>query len=142
MSDFDSEQAPEAPEETQAEPAPEPETDGGMSKEARQWAMMLHFSLLVGFVVPFAGLIAPIIIWQLKKEDMPEIVPHAHVVMNWIITGLVYFAISFVLMFVIIGIPLMMVLGLATLVFAIIGGIKANDGELWEYPATMIKVFK
>ena len=142
MSDFDSEQAPEAPEETQAEPTQEPETGGGMSKEARQWAMMLHFSILAGFIIPFGGLIAPILIWQLKKEDLPEIVPHAHVVMNWIITGLVYFAICFVLMFVIIGIPLMMVLGLATLVFAIIGGIKANDGELWEYPATMIKVFK
>ena len=142
MSDFESDKASEAPEETQAEPAQEPETGGGMSKEARQWAMMLHFSILAGFVIPFAGLIAPIIIWQLKKEDMPEIVPHAHVVMNWIITGLVYFAICFVLMFVIIGFPLMMVLGLATVVFSIIGGIKANDGELWEYPMTLIKVFK
>lgn len=99
-------------------------------------------AILAGFIIPFGGLIAPIIIWQLKKEDLPEIVPHAHVVMNWIITGLVYFAISFVLMFVLIGIPMMMALGIATVVFSIIGGIKANDGELWEYPMTLIKVFK
>jgi len=142
MSDFDSDKASEAPVETQAEPAPEPESGDGMSKESRQWAMMLHFSILAGFLIPFGGLIAPILIWQLKKEDMPEIIPHAHVVMNWIITGLVYFAISFVLMFVLIGIPMMMALGVVTVVFSIIGGIKANDGELWEYPMTLIKVFK
>ena len=40
---------------------------------ARQWAMFLHFSLLAGFVVPILGLIVPIIIWQLKKTDLPEI---------------------------------------------------------------------
>ena len=143
MSDLDSGQSPETPEETPAEPVQESGSDGGgMSKEARQWAMFLHFSILAGFIIPFGGLIAPIIIWQLKKEDLPEIVPHAHVVMNWIITGLVYFAISFVLMFVLIGIPMMMALGIATVVFSIIGGIKANDGELWEYPMTLIKVFK
>ena len=45
-------------------------------------------------------------------------------------------------MFVLIGIPLMIALALATVVFSIIGGIKANEGELWEYPLTMIKVFK
>ena len=143
MSDFESEQAPETPEETQAEPTQEPETGGGMSKEARQWAMILHFSILAGFVIPFAGLLAPILIWQLKKDDMPQIVPHAHVVMNWIITSLVYWAISFVLILAFgLGFLLMMVLGLATVAFSIIGGIKANDGELWEYPATLIKVFK
>jgi uncharacterized Tic20 family protein len=135
MSDFDSDPV-------QSEQESSPEADTGMSKEARQWAMILHFSLLAGFVIPFAGLLAPILIWQLKKEDLPEIVPHAHVVLNWIITGLVYWVICFILFFVLIGIPLMIVLALATVAFSIIGGIKANDGELWEYPMTMIKVFK
>ncbi len=144
MSDFDSDQASETPEDKPAESTEDSSTgeNGGMSKETRQWAMMLHFSILAGFVIPFAGLIAPILIWQLKKEDMPEIVPHAHVVMNWLITAMVYGAISIVLMFVLIGIPLMFAVGIATIVFSIIGGIKANDGELWEYPMTLIKVFK
>ena len=136
MSDLDTEQGSEAPEST-------PGDSGGMSKESRQWAMILHFSILAGFVIPFAGLIAPVLIWQLKKEDLPEIVPHAHVVMNWIITGLVYWAISFVLILAFgLGFLLMMALGIATVAFSIIGGIKANDGDLWEYPMTMIKVFK
>ncbi len=136
MSDFDSDPV-------QTEPEASPGGDGEMSKEARQWAMMLHFSILVGFVIPVAGLVAPVLIWQLKKEDFPQIGPHAHVVMNWIITGIVYWVISFVLILAFgLGFLLMMALGLATVVFSIIGGIKANEGELWEYPMTLIKVFK
>lgn len=112
------------------------------TKEERQWAMFLHLSLLAGFIIPFGGLIAPLLIWQLKKEEMPSIVPHAHVVMNWIINALIYSVICLILTFIVIGVFGFFILGIATVAFAIIGGIKANDGEVWEYPLTMVKVFK
>lgn len=111
-------------------------------RETRQWAMFIHFSILAGWVIPIGGLIVPILLWQLKKDELPGIVPHAHVVLNWIVTSLVYALICFILTFVLIGILGFMILGIATVIFAIIGGIKANDGELWEYPGTFIKVFK
>jgi uncharacterized Tic20 family protein len=111
-------------------------------RETNQWAMLIHFSILAGWVVPIGGLIVPIILWQLKKDQLPGIVPHAHVVLNWVVTSLVYAVICFILTFVIIGIFGFIALGLATVIFAIIGGIKANDGEIWEYPGTIIKVFK
>ena len=104
--------------------------------------MFLHFSVLAGWLVPLAGLIVPVIIWQLKKDELPGIVPHAHVVMNWIVTSFVYALICFVLMFIVIGVFGIWALALATLAFSVIGGIKANDGEVWEYPATLIKIFK
>ena len=136
MSDFDSEQV-------QTEPESSPGGNGGMSKEARQWAMFLHLSLLAGYVIPGIGaIIVPILIWQLKKDEFPEIIPHAHVVMNWIINMIVYGVICFILTFVLIGILGFIALGIMTLIFSIIGGIKANEGELWEYPMTLIKVFK
>jgi uncharacterized Tic20 family protein len=111
-------------------------------RETNQWAMFIHFSILAGWVVPIGGLIVPIILWQMKKDELPGIVPHAHVVLNWIVSSLVYAMICFVLMFVIIGIFGFMALGLATVIFAVYGGIKANEGELWEYPGTIIKIFK
>lgn len=114
----------------------------GQDKETRQWAMFIHFSILAGWIVPFAGLILPIVLWQIKKDDLPGIVPHAHIVMNWIVSSLVYALISFILIFVVIGMFGFMALALATVIFAIVGGIKANDGEVWEYPGTIIKVFK
>ena len=36
-------------------------------KETRQWAFALHLSVLAGFVVPLAGLIVPILIWQAEE---------------------------------------------------------------------------
>ena len=111
-------------------------------RETNQWAMFIHFSILAGWVVPLAGLIVPILLWQIKKDELPGIVPHAHIVLNWVVTSLVYAVICFILMFVIIGFLGFMALALATVVFAVIGGLKANEGEVWEYPGTIIKVFK
>ena len=99
--------------------------------------MFLHLSLLAGFLVPFAGLIAPIVIWQMKKASLPEIDAHGKIVVNWIISAVIYAAVSFVLIFVLIGIPLLIVLGILSVVFPIIGGIKANNGEAWKYPLSI-----
>ena len=111
-------------------------TVGAPDQETRQWAMFLHLSLLLGFVVPLGGLIAPILIWQLKKKELPGIDAHGKVVVNWLICAVIYSAISFVLVFVVIGIFLFIALGVVAVVFPIIGGIKANSGELWKYPLT------
>lgn len=111
-------------------------------QKTNQWAMFIHFSILAGWVVPIGGLIVPILLWQIKKDELPGIVPHAHIVLNWIVTSLVYALICFILTFLFIGILGFFVLGIATIIFAIIGGIKANAGEVWEYPGTFIKIFK
>jgi uncharacterized protein len=106
-------------------------------QQARQWAMFLHLSQLAGYIIPLVGLIAPIIIWQTKKEEYPILDEHGKIVINWIISELIYGAICSVLLFVIIGFPMLMILGILAVVFPIIGGIKANNGELWRYPMTI-----
>ncbi len=113
-----------------------------MDKETQQWAMFIHFSILAGWIVPIAGLIVPILLWQMKKDELPGIVPHAHVVLNWIVTSFVYAIICLILTFVLIGVLGFIALAIATLIFSIIGGLKANEGEVWEYPGTFIKIFK
>lgn len=109
-------------------------TNGLMDEETRQWAMFLHFSLLAGYVIPLAGFVAPILIWQIKKADLPAIDEHGKVVINWMISGVIYIAICYFLFLVLIGIPLMMILALVAIIFPIVGGIKASKGELWVYP--------
>lgn len=111
-------------------------------KETNQWAMFIHFSLLAGWIVPIAGLVVPILLWQLKKDELPGIVPHAHIVLNWILTSLAYAAICMILTLIFIGVLGFIALGIVTVIFSVIGGIKANEGEVWEYPGTLIKVFK
>jgi uncharacterized Tic20 family protein len=108
-----------------------------IEQQTRQWAMFLHLSLLAGFIVPLAGLLVPILIWQLKKAELPGIDVHGKIVVNWIISLIIYGAISAVLILVLIGVPLLILLGVIAIVFPIIGGIKANNGEIWTYPGSI-----
>lgn len=107
------------------------------SAQERQWAMFLHFSLLGGFLIPFGGLIGPILIWQLKKAEFPSLDVHGKIVVNWIISCCIYGAVFAVLTLVLIGIPLLIALGICSIVYAIIGGIKANEGVVWKYPGSL-----
>lgn len=127
--------------ENRGEPAP-PTPSAGDDRETNMWAMFIHFSILCGWAVPLAGLIVPIILWQIKKDDLPGTVPHSYVVLNWIVTSLLYSLICFILTFIFIGILGFIALGIATIIFAVVGGVKANNGELWEYPGTIVKIFK
>ncbi len=105
--------------------------------EQKQMGMFLHLSQLINVIIPLGGVIAPIVLWQIKKDEMPALDAHGKMVANWLISSLIYFAVSFVLTFVLIGILGFIALGLMSIVFPIIGGIKANNGELWEYPLTI-----
>jgi uncharacterized protein len=99
--------------------------------------MLLHFSVFAGYIVPIAGLIAPVVIWQIKKNEYPELDEHGKAVVNFIISLVIYSLISAVLVIVLIGVPLLLALAAIGIIFPIIGGIKANNGELWRYPLTL-----
>jgi uncharacterized Tic20 family protein len=103
-------------------------------KKVRDWCMLLHLSLFAGHTVPLGGIIAPIVIWQAKKDEMPELDQHGKNAVNWVISSLIYLAISIALCFVIIGIPLVIVLAVLNIVFPIIAAVKANEGREWKYP--------
>ncbi|MFT4549432.1 MAG: putative Tic20 family protein [Verrucomicrobiales bacterium] len=103
------------------------------STDVNQWCMFIHLSQLI----PFAGLIIPIVLWQMKKDESPIIDRHGKMVTNWVISALIYGSILMVLTIIVIGALLMPVLGIAGVVFAIIGGIKANNGEFWQYPLSL-----
>jgi uncharacterized Tic20 family protein len=105
-----------------------------MDQSTRTWAMLLHLSVLLGYMFPIAGLLAPILIWQLKKGEMPELDAHGKMVINFMISMLIYSLVSFVLLFVFIGVLCYIALFIVGIAFPIIGGIKANNGELWKYP--------
>jgi hypothetical protein len=116
-------------------PTPPPAPSG--DHQVNQWAMGLHLSQLAGYVIPMAGLVVPIVIWQVKKNDMPAIDAHGKVVANWLISAFIYGFACFLLTFVVIGIPLLIALCVCCVVFPIIGGVKASSGQVWKYPTSI-----
>jgi uncharacterized protein len=106
-------------------------------RKAHQWAMFMHFSQLLNFIIPFGGIIAPIVMWQMKKDEMQGVDQHGKNIVNFLISMLIYSFISAILMLVVVGVFLLMILGVAGIVLPIIAGVKANSGEVWKYPLTL-----
>jgi uncharacterized protein len=117
--------------------AVEPAQPAEIERETCQWAMILHLSLLAGFVIPYGGLIIPIVIWQFKKSELPGIDPHGKVVVNWIISLIIYSIICIPLCFILIGFFLLLALAVLHVIFPIVGGLKASSGEVWAYPLSI-----
>lgn len=105
--------------------------------DEKQMGLILHLSQLANVIFFPVGIVAPIIIWQTQKEKMPAIDAHGKMVANWMISVTIYSIVSIILMFVLIGFLTILAVAIMGIVFPIIGAIKANNGELWEYPVTI-----
>lgn len=105
-----------------------------VTPEQRQMGMFLHLSQLANLLLFPIGIILPIVLWQTQKEKMPALDAHGKMVINWMISMTIYMVISFILMIVLVGFLMVGIVGILGIVFPIIGGIKANNGELWNYP--------
>ena len=110
---------------------------GIYNMQERQWALICHLSALSGYVIPFGNLIAPIIIWSMKKDEFPMVDAHGKAVINFQISITIWIIISGVLIILLIGIPLLILLAILQVVFVIIGAIKADNGELYKYPLSI-----
>lgn len=103
-------------------------------KDAKMWGMFCHLGSLVGLVVPGGFFIGPLVVWLIKKNDMPFVDDQGKESLNFQLTMLIAFLAAFILVFVFIGILLLPVIGIVDLVFTIIAAIKANDGVRYRYP--------
>ena len=101
------------------------------------WAMFCHLSALVGYVFPFGNIIAPLIIWVLKKDEFPLVNDQGKEAINFQISMTIYIIAAIILIILVIGIPLLILLGLFDLLMIIIASIKANEGTEYRYPLTI-----
>ncbi len=102
--------------------------------ELRQFCLLMHLAQFAGYIVPFAGLILPIVMWAGNKDQSEEVDEHGKAILNWIISLLLYSFITFILVFFFIGFLLMFALIAISIIFPIIGAVKAGNGERYEYP--------
>ena len=97
------------------------------------YAMVLHLTQFCSWLFPFLGLIVPLIMWQSKKDD-PYIDEQGKVVMNWVFSSFIYFLVSLVLCFIVVGFFLIAILFVCSIVFTIMGAMDANKGVIKNYP--------
>ena len=108
-----------------------------IKKSDRTWAVISHLSALVMLVgVPFGNLLGPLVVWLIKKDEMPAINETAKESLNFQISMTAYMLISGLLIFVFIGFLLLPILFIADVVLVIIAAVKASNGENFSYPCT------
>ena len=103
-------------------------------KDQRTWAMFCHLSALAGLLFPFGSVIGPLIVWLVKKEEMPLVAEHGRKSLNFQLTMMIAYIVCFMLMFVVVGVILMPLVALFSLIMVVVSAIKANDGKEVKYP--------
>jgi len=110
----------------------------------KQMAMLSHLLALAGCVIPFGNILAPLILWMVKKDESPAIASQAKEALNFQLTATIVISVSvvvaFVLSFILIGFllfPIIAIYGIYVFALTIIAGVKAGNGETFQYPFTV-----
>jgi uncharacterized protein len=109
----------------------------GVPPEARTFGMLCHIGALAGYIVPFGHVLGPLVFWMMKKDTHPFVDEQGKESLNFQITVTIAYAVFGGLSFFLIGIPFLVATGVASLIFEILAGMKANAGISYRYPFTL-----
>jgi uncharacterized Tic20 family protein len=109
---------------------PSPTTDNSL-------AVVMHLLGFAGFVFPFGNVVAPLILWLVKRSESPFLDRVGKEVVNFQISYTIYVAIAGLLCFVLIGFLILPVIFILWVVFMVIAAVKTGNGEGYQYPFTI-----
>jgi uncharacterized Tic20 family protein len=104
------------------------------SKEQRNWAMFAHLSSFAGHVIPFGHIGGPLLVWLLKKDEMPFLNDQGKESLNFQITMTFAFIVAALSLFVLVGFVLLPAVWLFDVIMTIIATVKASEGVAYRYP--------
>lgn len=123
--------------------SPPPPAAAASSVQERQWGMAAHLSAFAGFLIPFGSILGPLVVWLVKKEEMPFVNDQGKEALNFnILAGIIAVAL-FILTVGTFGIGIFLTLpigiacGIVWVIFTIMAAIKANEGVSYRYPINL-----
>ncbi len=122
-------------------PGPGVPPPGYDSNEDKTWALIAHFGGAVG--VLFGGVfgwVAPLIVLLVKGPQSLAVRAHAVAALNfqvlWALLSFAGLVLGTCLIFLILPAVLYLI-PIVPIIFGIIGGVRANEGQLYRYPLTV-----
>jgi hypothetical protein len=106
-------------------------------KDARNMAMFAHLSTFAGHFIPFGHIAGPLVIWCLKKDEMPFVNDQGKEALNFQITMTLAFIVAALALLIVVGIVLLPAVWLFDVIVTIIAAVKANDGVTYRYPCSI-----
>jgi uncharacterized Tic20 family protein len=117
---------------------PPPKPEGAPSQDERTWALIAHLSGLVASALGGLSFLGPLIVWLIKKDQSAFVADQAKEALNFQIAVTIALLVSLVIAAATcVGIVLLPVVGIGSLVFAIIAAMEANKGVAYRYPYTI-----
>jgi uncharacterized Tic20 family protein len=98
------------------------------TSDERTMAILSHVLTIV------APILAPLIIYLIKKDESKYVAAHAKEALNFQITAIL---ISIALVITVIGIFFLWLVWAAVFVFVIIATVKASENKLYRYPVSL-----
>ncbi len=102
----------------------------------KQWILLAHLGTFIGYIFPFGNVIVPLVVYSMKK-DAPLVLLHSRNSLNFQISITLYILVSSILIFVLIGIGLIFLLVVLQFILVILAAVKADKGEIFNYPLTI-----
>src|SRR5215216_1422833 len=96
------------------------------------WSILSHLSALIGL-----GFILPLAVYLAMRGESEYVARNAKEALNFHISVLIYCICCIPLVFILIGVPILIMIGVGSLILAIIAAVKASNGEVYRYPLTM-----
>jgi uncharacterized Tic20 family protein len=104
-------------------------------KDAHRWGMFCHLLAFVAVLgIPFGNILGPLVIWLIKKDEIPFVDDQGKEVLNFQISLTIYAFVAVPLCLLIIGFVLLGAIVIGGFVLTIIGAIRASNGERYRYP--------
>jgi uncharacterized protein len=109
-----------------------------LRREDPTWDSLCHLMALSGFVgLPFGNVLGPLIFWIIKKDQLPSVDAHGKESLNFQISMTIYTIVAGLSVLALVGIVLLPAIFVINLVFVVIAGVKASQGELYRYPLSI-----
>ena len=110
---------------------------GVPTQDERTWGMLAHLTAFSGFLIPLGSVIAPLIVWLVKRDQSEFVADQGKEALNFNISVLLAGVVCGVLVWIFIGILLGVALFFYWLAMTIVAGIKASEGIRYRYPFTL-----
>jgi uncharacterized Tic20 family protein len=115
-----------------------PTPSGYATNDEKTWALVAHFGGAAGAFISggFLGFVGPLVAYLAKGNQSPTVRAHAVAALNF---QILWSAIAFLLLFVswcLLFLPTLAVMAVQ-IVFGIMAGMKANEGQLYRYPMSL-----
>ena len=123
--------------ETGAAQGPPPPPVEAMSSQERTLGMLCHLLGFSGIIIPFGHILGPLILWLVKKDEMPYVDREGKEALNFQISFTLWMVAASFTLLVLIGVVLLPAVIITWFVLTILATVRANDGEGYRYPLTL-----